>query len=152
MTSVSGEVFSPQDLISKFQIYGRHNEPVPAGVAKLQVRNFQITIDPVKIASMPDRLSYSANLLFDWKVFANAESYEVAYSQDPALPADKTRISKTDRPFLLSDSALAPGIWHYQVTALPQQKISSRMIMMIQQQLPPKKPLLLHITEPPMRL
>ena len=35
---------------------------------------------------------------------------------------------------------------------LPQQKISSRITMMIQQQLPPKKPLLLHITEPPMKL
>ncbi len=126
LSSTDGEVFSQGDVIRNFRIYTRNAEPVPAGAVKLFIRNLVFVFDPALTAGQPDRISYSAYPLFDWKRMAGAEQYRVEYSDAPDFPAARTRTMVRTVNYALPDEALTPGIWYYRATALPQNKVVRR--------------------------
>ena len=126
LSSTEGEVFSQGDVIRNFRIYARNAEAVPAGAVKLFVRNVVFVFDPALATGQPDRISYSAYPLFDWKTMAGAQQYRVEYSDNPDFPAARTKTMVRSVNYALPDEALTPGIWYYRATALPQNKVVRR--------------------------
>ena len=119
---IQGGVFGDNDHFIQLDIYSRIANSDAPGKATIQVRNIQFAVNPEYNPLDGVRVSYSAQPMFNWKQGPRAAGYRLEFSQDPALPSDATQQVELTRNFFVPSEFLKPGLWHYRVTALPENR------------------------------